>query len=283
MKGVEAMVSRYSVIQYIPDPIADERINIGVIAFDDQSVRVKFLSRWDRVSRFAPIADVSFLRDFSHQMQEVTEKGLLFPGDRPNGLPNHQRLLKVSQSWMNSIQFTEPRGSLDAVDSLLADIVQSHLVEPPPKPKKLRDRQAAAQLATSHIRNALNRLYDKEKARELLRTSFALHGSRKDHKFDVTVANGRPILAAHGVSFEIQTPEQTLDSLAFMIIDVKASNSDFPLAVVALPPTEASFERKKLQKIYQQTRKTYQGLGAQVIEENQVEIWVSERLKNVKV
>ncbi|MBD2294685.1 DUF3037 domain-containing protein [Anabaena sphaerica FACHB-251] len=28
------MASKYSVIQYVPDPIADQRINIGVIAFD---------------------------------------------------------------------------------------------------------------------------------------------------------------------------------------------------------------------------------------------------------
>jgi Protein of unknown function (DUF3037) len=28
------MASRYSIIQYVPNPIADERINIGVLAFE---------------------------------------------------------------------------------------------------------------------------------------------------------------------------------------------------------------------------------------------------------
>lgn len=282
-KEVKTMVSRYSIIQYVPDPIADERINIGAIAFDEQLVQVHFLSRWNRVSRFAPVADVSFLRDFARQMNQVSKNGLLFPGDRPNGLPNHERLTQLSQAWMNSIQFTEPRGSLADVETLLADIVKSYLVEPPPKTKKLRDRQAAAQIAKTRIRTVLKRMYKPDKAKELFRDSFPLSGSHKKHKFDVTVANGRPFFAAHGVSFEIQTPEQTLDSLAFMITDVKESNPNFPLAVVALPPTARSLEQKRLQDTYQQMVATYQGLGATVIEENQVETWASEQLKQMGI
>lgn len=277
------MVSRYSVIQYIPDPVADERINIGVIAFDEHSVRVHFLSHWNRVSSFSPVADISFLWDFAHQMHKISEEGLLFPGDRPNGLPKHERLTQLSQGWMNSIQFTEPRGSLADVDTLLADIVKSCLVEPPPKPKKLRDRQAAAQVAKSRIRTVLTRMYDWEKAKEMFKVNFALLGSHKEHKFDVTVANDRLFFAAHGVSFEIQTPEKTLDSLAFMIVDIKESKPDFPLAVVALPPTEKSRERKRLQQIYKQTVETYQKLGATVIQEDQVEAWASEKLKQIEV
>jgi hypothetical protein len=56
------MTSRYSVIQCISNPIADERINIGVFAFDDETVRVHFLSRWDRVRCFGISEDISFLR-----------------------------------------------------------------------------------------------------------------------------------------------------------------------------------------------------------------------------
>jgi len=46
------MVSRYSIVQYVPNPIADQRINIGVLAFDDNRVCVRFLSNWERVKRF---------------------------------------------------------------------------------------------------------------------------------------------------------------------------------------------------------------------------------------
>lgn len=65
------MVSRYSVIQYVPDAIANERINIGVLVFDEQVVRVKFLSKWNRVVHFAPNSDISFLMDFSDRKSVV--------------------------------------------------------------------------------------------------------------------------------------------------------------------------------------------------------------------
>jgi hypothetical protein len=279
---VEIMTSRYSVIQYIPNPIADERINIGVLAFDDETVRVHFLSRWDRVRCFGISEDISFLRDFAHRMKRSVENGLLFPGDKPNGLPKHERLIEVSKNWANSIQITEPCGSLENVDALLDDVVQNYLFEPLPKKVKLRDRQAAGQIATSHIKKLLKQRYGDERAKELLRTDYALMGgSKMEHKFDVTVANGHPFFAAHGISFEIQTPEQTVGSLAFMIIDVKASQPNFPLAVVALPPKPESAERERLEAIYQQTIITYEKYGASVLQEDQVESWVSENLKKV--
>ena len=33
------MSAFYSVIQFVPDPVADERINAGVVAFDGKVVR----------------------------------------------------------------------------------------------------------------------------------------------------------------------------------------------------------------------------------------------------
>lgn len=277
------MVSRYSIIQYVPNPIADERINIGVLAFNDDIVRVRFLSKWERVRCFNANEDISSLKDFSFRMQKAAQQGLLFPGDQSNGVPKHERLVEVSRGWMNSIQFTEPRGSLEDVDSLLNDVVQNYLLEPPTKEKILRDRQAAAQEATSRIRRVLKQRYGNEKARELLRTNYELKGSQMDHKFDVTVANGCPFFAAHSISFEVQTQENTVSSLAFMIIDVKELKPNFPLAVVALPPKQESPDRMRLKRVYQQAKKIYEERGAQVLQEDQLEAWVDEHLSSVGV
>ncbi len=122
------MVSRYSVIQYVPDPIANERINIGVVAFDNNTVLTKFVKKWERVRNFGG-EEISFLKDFAHRMENGAKDGLLFPGDEPNGVPNQERLLKIAQGWMNSIQFTEPRGSLNTVNDLLEDIASTYLHE----------------------------------------------------------------------------------------------------------------------------------------------------------
>jgi hypothetical protein len=125
------MTSYYSIIQYVPNPIANERINIGVLIFDEEEIKVKFLENWKRVENFC-MGDITFLRDFESQMQEVVSQGLLFPGDSLLDQPRQDRLQRVSESWMNSIQFTEPNFSLKPVDKLLEDSIKKYLIEPVP-------------------------------------------------------------------------------------------------------------------------------------------------------
>ena len=58
------MPSRYCIIRYVPNPLTEERVNVGVIAYDDTQVRVRFLERWNRVKHFAG-RDITFLRDLA--------------------------------------------------------------------------------------------------------------------------------------------------------------------------------------------------------------------------
>jgi Protein of unknown function (DUF3037) len=123
------MASKYSIVQYVPNPIADERVNIGVVTFDEDQVCVQFLKNWDRVCHF-DTGNIDFLKDFAKQMNEAASSGLLFPGDTPDGTPKQDRLTKVARGWINSIQFTEPRSSLDSPQNLLEDLIQDYLIEP---------------------------------------------------------------------------------------------------------------------------------------------------------
>ena len=125
------MASYYSIIQYVPNPIANERINIGVLIFDDKEIKVKFLKNWNRVKNFC-MGDITFLRDFESQMQKAVSQGLLFPGDSLLDQPRQERLQRVSESWMNSVQFTEPNFSSKPVDKLLEDSIKKYLIEPAP-------------------------------------------------------------------------------------------------------------------------------------------------------
>lgn len=125
------MASYYSIIQYVPNPLANERINIGVLIFDDKEIKVKFLKNWKRVKNFC-MGDITFLRDFESQMQKAVSQGLLFPGDSLLDQPRQERLQRVAESWMNSVQFTEPNFSLKPVDKLLEDSIKKYLIEPVP-------------------------------------------------------------------------------------------------------------------------------------------------------
>jgi hypothetical protein len=272
------MASRYSVIQYVPDPIADERINVGILVFDDHRVATVFLNQWERVRCFG-MEDLQFLRLFERDMQEAASLGFLFPGDEENGKPRHERLLKVANSWMNSIQFTEMRGSLATVDQLLQELPALFLKEPLVKQKrKLRDRQGAAKLAKMSVRNVLKRQFKFQEVSKLLDPAHELMGHRQSHRFDVTVMNGKPYLSAHGISYEVASPDATTDAVAWMIADVRQANATVPLGILMLPPQPNTFERSILQKKYERKKEIYEEMGAIVLGENELEDWTTEQL-----
>jgi hypothetical protein len=178
--------------------------------------------------------------------------------------------------------FTEPFGSLEEVDRLLEDIVHSCLVDIPPQKSNLRDRQAAARLATAKVRKVLKERIG-EKARDYLRENHHLRGSRGEHEFDVVVANGSPFLAAHGISFEVQVQKNLLDSLYWRIGDVKAYTPDFPLAIVSLPPKPDFDAYSRLEQTYRETTKIFTELGAKVLDEKNAENWFSQTLRYTNI
>ncbi|MBR8828981.1 MAG: DUF3037 domain-containing protein [Gomphosphaeria aponina SAG 52.96 = DSM 107014] len=277
------MVSRYSIIQYVPNPIIDERINIGVLAFDDQVVKVKFSENWQRVSDFAMEDDLEYLKNFAHRMKECAKDGLLFPGDIKNKIPKHERLLKVAQGWMNSIQFTEPRGSLKNVDKLFTDTVNKFLIFPPkqtPKNPHTRDRQAAARLTVSKIQQAAKKVFG-DQYQHLVKAKYAISGKYIPHKMDIAIANGHPYLAAQGISFEVNPPPNLLDALSWTITDIKEKNPSFPLAVVLLPPKQdLSKNYETLAAKFSDRKAIYQDLGAIVLQEDEVYSWAINQLNS---
>ena len=66
------MSTTYTVVQYVPDPIADERLNIGVIAISGDRARARFLTNWARAERFGN-ASVNVLPLFSPSLRTEIE------------------------------------------------------------------------------------------------------------------------------------------------------------------------------------------------------------------
>lgn len=276
------MASQYSVIQYVPNPIADERINIGVLAFNDQVVRVHFLQNWKRVKQFGN-EDVSFLRDFADRMEESAARSGFFLEECSKDTPKHQQIIKVARGWMNSIQFTEPCGSLLDVDSLLEDAAETYLLEieniEDNLPKKIfsRDRKVASKIANKTVKQVLKELKG-EQAQEYFKTSLA--GKHEGHKLDAVVANGKPYLAVHGLSFEVHSPKSVLDALSWAIVDIKNSYQGLPFGVLLLPPKR---ELRELTKAYETAIEKYEDLGAIVLKENDLEDWTNQTLAQLNV
>jgi len=277
-----SMASQYTVIQYVPNPIADERINIGVLTFNDQVVRIHFLQNWKRVKQFGN-EDVSFLREFADRMEESAARGSFFLEECSRDTPKHQQIIKVARGWMNSIQFTEPCGSLLDVDSLLEDAAETYLLEieniEDNLPKKIfsRDRKVASKIANKTVKQVLKELKG-EQAQEYFKTSLA--GKHEGHKLDAVVANGKPYLAVHGLSFEVHSPKSVLDALSWAIVDVKNSYQGLPFGVLLLPPKR---ELRELTKAYETAIEKYEDLGAIVLKENDLEDWTNQTLAQLNL
>ena len=184
------MASRYSVIQYVPNPIADERINIGVLVFDEKVVKVHFLNNWERLNSFAR-EDTQFLHDFAYRMREASKNGLLFPNDDPNNVQSRvERLRKVARGWINSIQFTEPRGSLDNIDSVFEDVISTYLVDEIPPQKNMRDDQVSKKRGNSTVRSILKKRLKSETTKSLKKEVVSKDKSRIGyHTYVVNLAS----------------------------------------------------------------------------------------------
>ncbi|MEM9544070.1 MAG: hypothetical protein AAGA60_31875 [Cyanobacteria bacterium P01_E01_bin.42] len=191
-------------------------------------------------------------------------------------------MLDITRSWINSIQFTPPRGSLEKVDCLLEEAIQTYLFEPEPKIKP-RDRQTAVRVAISHVRQVLESKFEKNLVKDFLKTKYSLKGQLNQNTFDVAVANGKPILAAQGISFEVRTKEADLGNLAWKIADTKKAIPELPLAVITLPPRANTPHLQELQKLYEIHSHTYQKLGAEIVTEERADSWIAKQLTSVKV
>src|SRR4051794_17238730 len=101
------MPARYSVIQYVPDPATDERINFGVVAFSPGEAHARFVRNWRRIGSFGP--DIAFLKEFARQVEAIAAAQVALPVDASPVEP--EALEAVAGQWMNSIQITTPRAS----------------------------------------------------------------------------------------------------------------------------------------------------------------------------
>ena len=273
------MVSRYSIIQYVPDPIADERINFGVIAFDDEQIQVRFLENWKRVHCFSS-ESIDFLKDFVGRMRIATASGLMVPCEDSSELTRQERLLKISNDWQNCIQITPPRKSLGEVELVADQISGLFLKEPLPEVRStLRDRQDAAKITKVMVREVLKKRFKPNLVKDLLNQYNELPGKRESHQFDATVMNGKPFFAVHGISFEIHPPKTTTEAVSWMISDVRDSNTEVPLGILVLPPKLDTERYDELLNLYEKKTTLYKKLGATIVKEKGLSEWADRQLE----
>jgi hypothetical protein len=92
----------FSLIRYVPDPVKDEFVNIGVLLREQavpERMELRFTRNWARVRCIDPLADVTMLEAMESEMRE-----------KLGGSPELMRAL--SESLSNVVQMTEPKACL---------------------------------------------------------------------------------------------------------------------------------------------------------------------------
>jgi hypothetical protein len=264
------MISRYTVVQYVPDPLADERINIGVIAWDEGGVAAKFSSNWKRIQSFGH-EDVGYVRDFVKMTTSALEapNADLFGN---NASLDVSRLEKMIGEWHHSIQFTTPRTSVKGRDAVLLDVSPVFLRSFPSAHKGPRSRRTAAAMATKELQSAIAHR-DPKYVDKLLKKNHSLKGQCASHQFPVALANGHLIAAIETISFEVSEHKQLeleLEAVFWTCADVKNKNEEAPLAVFALAPKRSS-------ELFRRARSVLRKLDVDLLTENSLSDWAKKQ------
>lgn len=271
------MSTLFTIVQYVPDTLADERMNIGVIVVEGGQIEGRFLRQWNRVRTFGG-EDISFLREFAERVNKWTPDHPEIPGLAAGVRLDKEGLQEIVGRWHNSIQFTPLRASLSPREQLLDELSAQYLRHAPRKRVGFRDRRRAAQIAFRELEDAFLPVLGLDTKAKIARNA-SIQGKLDEHDFDVSVQNGMPYLAAHGLSFEgphSKDLEKEIDATAWSIDDVKSANADLELAVVVLPPKSST------SKTFVRAVHVFEGLKAQVVEEDEAESWAQERAKQLQ-
>jgi len=271
--------SHYTVVQYLPNPLSGERLNVGLIAWGGGRIAARFIEDWRRVHNFGG-EDIEFIRDFARRVEEATDDQSTLAGLGDARRFDEEHLRKIVGTWMHSIQLSEPRTSLKTPTELLDELVPVFLRSVHRRAgKKLRDRRSAAAMVAHSLWACVTQVTGKA-PQDLFKRNHAIKGKLDQHAFDAVIANGRPLFAAHGLSFEIAETRilgLEVDATAFAITDVRAAHPKFPLAVLTLPPIRKS-------TLFDKAQKVFGGLDAEVVEsQEKMDKWATKTAKKTLV
>jgi hypothetical protein len=259
------MTSYFSVVQLVPNPLADERVNIGVLAFDEERVECHFLRNWTRVKAFSN-------QDFKNVQAAVRgfQQGILAP----------DQIKVIAQEWTNAIQLTQPRASLEGVSSLLANMSQLMLVDNEPRQRR-NSKATLVRDAFRSLEDAISERDDLGDGDVRVEVGSLVPGSLRPHTIDVSVQNGKVLHVAQAISFNRKTTSEIVkdvDVIAWVLKDIGESQASPPLSVLVAPPKDQK------DPIFREATGLFRDLDANVVEgnSNSLNRWVDDLVGGLK-
>lgn len=229
-------LSYYSIVQFAPNPMSGERVNIGIIVFNPELPygRVIFDESDRRARRLAPEADLSVVEQVRQELEAVmpTKDGqqmLGLSGSRSWSLEQFERLHRDAG---NVIQFTLPLASSDLPDRLLDRLKPIYL---PSLPGRTRSRDTRA--VRGHMKHELAQVG----LTSWLREDFSVAGRLDQYRFDLAlVRNGdgtaeQLIETMALAKADVDASRRELDALGYSVYDLRRGKVTQPVALIVTP------------------------------------------------
>jgi CBS domain-containing protein len=238
------MATRYSVVQYVPDPVTGERLNVGVVGFSNGAVKTRFLVNWQRVRTF-----------FGKEALDLDHLEAIFRD------VDQAHLLEMIETWHNSIQFTTPNASLRSLEEAIDEAAHRFLIDPPLAVKERRLHADVLSLAHNRLSASISKLVGATTARDIVRRNVRLVGRENiKRRFDLVVSRYKPVHAIQALSFSaLKGVEQNTLATAFLAEEIRGT---IPFTVVVAPPITPDSE-------YRNAIATLQNHGAAVVDEDE--------------
>lgn len=275
----------YTVVQYVPNPLADDRMSVGVIVFGDGQIRSRFVQNWKPVQQFAG-TDIELLREFAARIDEeaVASAGGPLQPDMftagPSRRIDESRILQMASEWSNSIQLTPAEPSLRSHDELLTTLADMVLREPKHTSHRFRDRQQAARMAVNTVRQAVERRVGSKVANKAIGVRYPVAGHLvKNIKVDLAIKNGRVYEVAQAVSFETHNMaelETQSAAAVYSLSDIHQRNRDILLTVVAYPPRPQLKGYSEARQRFTDFRSSLEQIDVRLVRDEETIVWAEE-------
>lgn len=247
---------QYAVLQYVPDPVRQESVNVGVVvtAPGSNTAEVRVLKTQDtaRLKWLGFKDDVGFLHDVADDLARPNPS---------NSVTVTDVLTSAHQEWAGTIRVTDLRAALhDDPRDLCEELYGRYVANPRTRRQPAyRDRRQARRKVTTALRERL--------PRDAVKPHVKVPGHYETHPFDLGLYNGHLLHAVAAFSFEAPDREalQTeVSAYAWAISDVHHVSPYLPVTVVTIGSDSRRLDHAE---------RMYRDLGARLIREGHIDEW----------
>ncbi|MBA3528940.1 MAG: DUF3037 domain-containing protein [Propionibacteriaceae bacterium] len=280
------MSTYFTVMHCVPDPAADERMNIGIVVFAGDRIQARFLGQWDRLRCFAGSNTVNYVRAYVQRFEDATEttdrgesQSSLFSAKSSEHV-DERRLRRMVEESSGIIQFSPIQLSLQDASTLLEDLSSMFLIQSIPRSRVGRDRHHVTSLATESLELALTKRFDALNAKHLLKSPFKLGGKIvHEYRLNGGIKNARAYEAFESFSFEVSDADRLEREVNYSLLafqDIRQLNRDVRFDVVTFQPKTGIESVAKMDEIYDSAKRAASRAGVNWIVEEHAAAWADE-------